>query len=91
MEFIRVLIKGQSTLQVAVLINGQRNGTTGQVIHAGQSGLEIHFGRFADRQAAKREGEEDDIHLPDDYRDRSGLTFSGDEQARANGAVWSPL
>lgn len=38
MEFIRVLVKGQSTLQVPVLINGQRNGTTGQVITLGSPG-----------------------------------------------------
>ena len=38
MEFIRVLVKGQSTLQVPVLLNGQRNGTTAQVITLGSPG-----------------------------------------------------
>ena len=38
MEFIRVLIKDQPNVQVDVLINGQRNGTTGQLITLGSPG-----------------------------------------------------
>jgi hypothetical protein len=38
MEFIRVLVKDQPTLQTDVLINGQRNGTTGELITLGSPG-----------------------------------------------------
>jgi hypothetical protein len=38
MEFIIVRVKGQPGLQVGVLINGQRNGTTGALITLGDPG-----------------------------------------------------
>ncbi|PYJ11791.1 MAG: hypothetical protein DMF06_01570 [Verrucomicrobia bacterium] len=38
MEFIIVRVKGRPTLQVSVLINGQRNGTTGALITLGGPG-----------------------------------------------------
>jgi hypothetical protein len=38
MEFIRVLVKDQPTLQADVLVNGQRNGTTGELITLGSPG-----------------------------------------------------
>jgi hypothetical protein len=38
MEFIIVRVKGQPGLQVGVLINNQRNGTTGALITLGDPG-----------------------------------------------------
>jgi hypothetical protein len=38
MEFIIVWVAGQPGLQVGVLINGQRNGTTGALITLGSPG-----------------------------------------------------
>ena len=38
MEFIIVRVTGQPGLQVDVLINGQRNGTTGALITLGSPG-----------------------------------------------------
>jgi len=38
MEFIIVRVKGQLGLQVGVLINGQKNGTTGALITLGSPG-----------------------------------------------------
>lgn len=38
MEFIIVQVKGQPGVQAGVLINGQRNGTTGALITLGSPG-----------------------------------------------------
>jgi len=38
MEFIRVQVKEQPDVQAGVLINGQRNGTTGALITLGSPG-----------------------------------------------------
>lgn len=38
MEFIIVRVKGQPDIQVGVLINNQRNGTTGSLITLGGPG-----------------------------------------------------